>query len=180
MCYGLQPSIVASRKSRMTYGVAIVRRFERGRDPESKLAVRDNVEWCTDVFDVLVRAGDSVGLDDPVVRSYAPVGRRTGVFTVYAADTSNGRPVPRFVTDPGVSRCGALRLELDPADQPSPSSSASSSGAAPAVTPSRPREIRARMTFGDTEVKVVAVDVVTGKSVRATFDFMSTGEKKKK
>jgi hypothetical protein len=43
-------------------------------------------------------------------------------------------------------------------------------------TPSQPmpREIRARMTFGDTEIKVEAVDLATKKSVPATFDFLSS------
>ena len=159
VCYGLEPGIVASRKSRLTYGVAVVNRFQRGRDPESKLALRDGVEWCTDVFDVLVRAGDSVGLDDPVVRSYAPVvtGQKSSVFTVYATES----PDVRFVTDPGVRRCGTLKLELD---QQSDEESGSERTA--------PREIRTKMIFGDTEIKVVAIDVATGRSVRARFDFL--------
>uniref|UniRef100_A0A8C4RR44 Heat shock protein 12B n=1 Tax=Erpetoichthys calabaricus TaxID=27687 RepID=A0A8C4RR44_ERPCA len=35
------------------------------------------------------------------------------------------------------------------------------------------REIRASMQFGDTEIKVTAVDVLTSKSVRASIDFLS-------
>lgn len=165
VCYGLQPGIVASRKSRQTYGVAVVNRFQRGRDPESKLVVRDGVEWCIDVFDVLIRAGDSVGLDDPVVRSYAPVtpGQRRSVFTVYASDSAD----VRFVTDPGVRKCGTLKLELSDA---SPGQSQLS---VEDEQTTGPREIRTKMTFGDTEIKVVAVEVATGKSVRAQFDFLS-------
>jgi hypothetical protein len=126
------------------------------------LVVRDGVEWCVDVFDVLVRAGDSVGFDDPVVRSYAPIGsdQHVSIITVYASDN----PDVRFVTDSGVHKCGTLRLEL------------SESSSKPTVSTSRPpppREIRAKMIFGDTEIKAVAVEVATGKSVRANFDFLS-------
>lgn len=173
MCYGLYPGVVATRKSRTTYGVAVVSRFQRGRDPESKLVVRDGVEWCTGVFDVLVRAGDSVGLDDPVVRSYAPIGpdQRVSIITVYASDN----PDVRFVTDNGVHKCGTLRLELSESSS-TPTVPSQDAGGESSVSTARlppPREIRAKMIFGDTEIKVVAVEVATGKSVRAKFDFLS-------
>jgi hypothetical protein len=35
------------------------------------------------------------------------------------------------------------------------------------------REIQTRMVFGDTEIKVSALDVTTGKCVRATIDFLN-------
>ena len=35
------------------------------------------------------------------------------------------------------------------------------------------REIQTRMVFGDTEIKVSALDVATGKCVRATIDFLN-------
>jgi len=35
------------------------------------------------------------------------------------------------------------------------------------------REIQTRMVFGDTEIKVSALDVSTGKCVRATIDFLN-------
>lgn len=37
----------------------------------------------------------------------------------------------------------------------------------------RRREIQTRMIFGDTEIKVSALDVATGKCVRATIDFLN-------
>ena len=38
---------------------------------------------------------------------------------------------------------------------------------------SRRREIQTRMIFGDTEIKVSALDMTTGKCVRATIDFLN-------
>jgi hypothetical protein len=35
------------------------------------------------------------------------------------------------------------------------------------------REIQTRMIFGDTEIKVSALDMTTGKCVRATIDFLN-------
>ena len=37
----------------------------------------------------------------------------------------------------------------------------------------RRREVQTRMVFGDTEIKVSALDVTTGKCVRATIDFLN-------
>jgi len=159
VCFGLHPGVVVTRKSRLTYGVSVLNRFRRGVDPESKLIVRDGVEWCSDVFDSLVRVGESVAVGDTVVRRYAPAAasQRLSVFTVYSTE----KPNPRFVTDRGVRKCGTLRLDLD-------------SAAADAVDGGGgPREVQARMTFGDTEIKVLALDVSTGKAVRASIDFLS-------
>ncbi len=41
------------------------------------------------------------------------------------------------------------------------------------ISKDRRREIQTRMVFGDTEIKVSALDVATGKCVRATIDFLN-------
>lgn len=41
------------------------------------------------------------------------------------------------------------------------------------ISKDRRREIQTRMIFGDTEIKVSALDVATGKCVRATIDFLN-------
>jgi len=68
VCFGLDPSTVAVRRSRQTYGVGVVRRFVRGRHPESRLVHRDGVDWCTGVFDRFVGAGDAVFVGSTVTR----------------------------------------------------------------------------------------------------------------
>lgn len=173
MCFGLQPGVVVTRKSRLTYGVGVLNRFRRGVDPESKLIVRDGVEWCTDVFDSLVRAGESVAVGDTVVRRYAPAAasQRVSVFTVYSTD----KPHPRFVTDRAVKKCGTLRLEMEDSSAAGPAPAPEQEALPPAAPAAAggPREVQARMTFGDTEIKVLALDVATGKAVRASIDFLS-------
>jgi len=166
VCFGLQPGVVVTRKSRLTYGVSVLNRFRRGVDPESKLLVREGIEWCTDVFDSLVSVGESVAVGDTVVRRYAPAAasQRLSVFTIYSTD----KPHPRFVTDRGVKKCGTLRLELEPTD-----AAAAADQEGPPAAAAGPREVQARMTFGDTEIKVLALDVSTGKAVRACIDFLS-------
>ena len=58
-------------------------------------------------------------------------------------------PSFQFITDPGVEQCGSLTLNLDsdPAELQHREGDSS------------PREIQARMLFGDTEIKATALDV---------------------
>ena len=124
-----------------------------------------------------------VAVGDVVVRSYTPArtGQRTTIIHIYCSERSD----PSFVTDAGVRRCGTLCLDLTDAlyHQPDTSSSFSASDGAGsesgslggrAVSRSRGRrEIRTRMTFGDTEIRVDAVDLTTGRCVRAGIDFLN-------
>lgn len=159
VCFGCDPGVVTVRKSRMSYGLSVLNKFIRGRHPESKLAYKDGVEWCVDVFDPLVLANQSVALGSSVVRSYTPAGpgQKFGNFEMYCSE----RDDVQFITDEGVEKevRGQLRLDLSQLDQ--------------SATGGRRREVQARLTFGDTEIKVVALDVVTGNSVRATIDFLN-------
>ncbi|XP_017197241.2 heat shock 70 kDa protein 12B isoform X4 [Oryctolagus cuniculus] len=157
--FGQAPGVVRVRRSPLTYGVGVLNRFVAGRHPPDKLLVRDGRRWCTDVFERFVAAEQSVALGEEVRRSYCPArpGQRRVLINLYCCAAEDAH----FITDPGVRKCGALSLELEPADS-------GSDGA----TPGR-REIRAAMQFGDTEIKVTAVDVSTNRSVRAAIDFLS-------
>ncbi|XP_023224233.1 heat shock 70 kDa protein 12A-like [Centruroides sculpturatus] len=154
--FGLDPGIVNIRRSRMTYGVGVLNRFVHGYHLPEKMIVKDGVEWCTDVFDRFVVADQSVAQGDVVVRSYAPArsSQSKSVIHIFSSSSHN----VRYVTDEGVKKCGTLVLDL-------PRSTAEIRGAK--------REILTRMMFGETEIKVTALDVATGKCVRAEIDFLS-------
>ncbi|XP_011527453.1 heat shock 70 kDa protein 12B isoform X4 [Homo sapiens] len=159
--FGQAPGVVRVRRSPLTYGVGVLNRFVPGRHPPEKLLVRDGRRWCTDVFERFVAAEQSVALGEEVRRSYCPArpGQRRVLINLYCCAAEDAR----FITDPGVRKCGALSLELEPAD----------CGQDTAGAPPGRREIRAAMQFGDTEIKVTAVDVSTNRSVRASIDFLS-------
>ncbi|XP_050049304.1 heat shock 70 kDa protein 12A-like isoform X1 [Dermacentor andersoni] len=153
--FGLDPMVVNVRRSRLTYGVGVLNRFVHGVHPPSKLVVKDGIEWCADVFDAFVLADQSVGQGDAVVRSYTPAksGQTRSIIHVYCSE----RDDVRFITDQGVIRCGTLVLDLSDTRH----------------TPLRRREIQARMVFGETEIKVSALDVATQMCVRADIDFLN-------
>ncbi|UYV71785.1 HSPA12A [Cordylochernes scorpioides] len=155
--FGIDPTVVNVRRLRMTYGVGVLNRFMHGFHPSEKLIVKDGVEWCSDVFDKIVVVDQSVGLGDIVCRSYTPAktGQLCSVLNIYCSE----REDVRFITDPGVRKCGTLILDL-------------SEGKYLPGTPRR-REIQARMTFGDTEIRISALDIATGKCVKAEIDFLN-------
>ena len=53
-----------------------------------KHAVRDGKEWCVDVFDKFVLAGQSVSVGEAVVRKYKPVSEsnRHIVIHIFSSD----------------------------------------------------------------------------------------------
>ena len=88
---------------------------------------------------------------------------------------------PQFITDPGVEQCGSLSMTLDPSPHNDGDDSDRNEEDFQHLYPSEtrsPREIQARMLFGDTEIRAAAVDVSTGAAVRASVDFMSESNPK--
>lgn len=155
--FGLDPTVVNIRRSRLTYGVGVLNRFIHGVHPQEKLVVKDDIEWCADIFDKFVLADQSVGLGEAVIRSYTPakLGQTCTILHIYCSE----RHEAKFITDEGVHRCGSLILDLADTKY--------------ANQVPRRREIQTRMIFGDTEIKVTALDVSTGKCVRAEIDFLN-------
>uniref|UniRef100_A0A3Q4MD05 Heat shock protein 12B n=1 Tax=Neolamprologus brichardi TaxID=32507 RepID=A0A3Q4MD05_NEOBR len=163
--FGLDPTVVRVRRCPLTYGVGVLNRFVEGRHPRDKLLIKDGREWCTDILDRFVSVDQSVALGEVVRRSYTParLGQRKIIINIYCTATDD----VTYISDPGVRKCGTITLDL-PERLPPPGAV----GGAGAGTPER-REIRATMQFGDTEIKVTAVDVMSNRSVRASIDFLS-------
>uniref|UniRef100_A0A8D0HCT7 Heat shock protein family A (Hsp70) member 12B n=1 Tax=Sphenodon punctatus TaxID=8508 RepID=A0A8D0HCT7_SPHPU len=156
--FGLDPTIVRVRRSPLTYGVGVLNKFVEGKHPKEKLLVKEGKNWCTDILEKFVSVDQSVALGEVVQRSYCParLGQRKIIINIYCCATDD----VVYITDPGVRKCGTISLDLDELDKSS--------------SPKRGRrEIRASMQFGDTEIKVAAMDVRTSKTVRANIDFLS-------
>ncbi|XP_074677823.1 heat shock 70 kDa protein 12B isoform X3 [Strix aluco] len=159
--FGLDPTIVRVRRSPLTYGVGVLNKFVEGKHPREKLLVKEGKNWCTDIFEKFVSVDQSVALGEVVQRSYCPArpGQRKTIINIYCCATDD----VVYITDPGVRKCGTISLELEALGD-------NGGGGGPARAR---REIRASMQFGDTEIKVTAMDTRTAKTVRATIDFLS-------
>lgn len=164
--FGLDPTVVRVRRCPLTYGVGVLNRFVEGRHPHDKLLIKDGREWCTDILDRFISVDQSVALGEVVRRSYTParMGQRKIIINIYCSDTDD----ITYITDPGVRKCGAITLDLLESGEASSSAGDNDKGSA-----FERREIRTTMQFGDTEIKVTAVDVATGRLVRASIDFLS-------
>ncbi|XP_066428964.1 heat shock 70 kDa protein 12B isoform X1 [Eleutherodactylus coqui] len=155
--FGLDPTIVRVRRSPLTYGVGVLNKFVEGKHPKEKLLVKEDKNWCTDIFDKFVSVDQSVALGDIVQRSYCParLGQRKIIINIYCSSSDD----VVYITDPGVRKCGTINLDLPDLNE--------------ANGKILRREIKASMQFGDTEIKVTAMDVKTSKIVRASIDFLS-------
>lgn len=132
----------------------MLHRFDPSRHPVSKKVTKDNIDWCTDIFDVFVTVNQSVDLGESIVRRYTPVRRDQTATTINIYSTDQDHVT--FVSDVGVTKCGTLTLALSDA-----------------VPVGQRREIRAEMLFGDTEIRVRAVDVNSNHAVEASIDFIN-------
>ncbi|XP_047459119.1 heat shock 70 kDa protein 12A isoform X4 [Mugil cephalus] len=152
--FGLDPSVIKVRRSPLTYGVGVLNRFVEGKHPPEKLLVKDGTRWCTDVFDTFIAADQSVALGEMVKRSYTPAkpSQQVIVIHVYCSE----KEIVGFISEPGVKKCGTLRLDVSGTESTAPR-----------------REIQTLMQFGDTEIRAMAVDVSTGRTVKANIDFLS-------
>ncbi|XP_072353858.1 heat shock 70 kDa protein 12B-like isoform X2 [Scyliorhinus torazame] len=155
--FGLDPTIVRVRRSPLTYGVGVLNKFVEGKHPKDKLLVKEGTHWCSDIFDRFVSVDQSVALGEVVLRSYTPArqGQRKIIINIYCS----GLDDVVYISDPEVRKCGTVSLELCDTDKLSPRR--------------RRREIRTTMQFGDTEIRVTAVDMASSQSVRASIDFLS-------
>ena len=155
--FGMDPTVVNVRRSRLTYGVGVLNRFNPEKHPAEKLVSKDGQDWCTDVFDRFVTVDQSVALGDSVLRSYTPAkpGQKSSVINIYCTES----PDVMFITDTGVKKIGTLCLDLSDMQY--------------TATMAKRREIQTRMIFGDTEIKVSALDVSTGKCVKSAIDFLN-------
>ncbi|KAM8780392.1 heat shock 70 kDa protein 12A isoform 3-T3 [Rhynchonycteris naso] len=154
--FGLDPAVIKVRRSPLTYGVGVLNRYVEGKHPPEKLLVKDGTRWCTDVFDKFISAEQSVALGELVKRSYTPAkpSQLVIVINIYSSECDS----VSFITDPGVKKCGTLRLDL--------------TGTGGTAVLAR-REIQTLMQFGDTEIKATAIDIATMKSVKVGIDFLN-------
>uniref|UniRef100_A0A668ASF4 Heat shock 70 kDa protein 12A n=1 Tax=Myripristis murdjan TaxID=586833 RepID=A0A668ASF4_9TELE len=152
--FGLDPGVIKVRRSPLTYGVGVLNRFVEGKHPPEKLLVKDGTRWCTDVFDTFIAADQSVALGELVKRSYTPAkpSQQVIVIHVYCSESES----VGFISEPGVRKCGTLRLDVSGTESTAPR-----------------REIQTLMQFGDTEIRAMAVDVATARTVKASIDFLS-------
>ena len=151
--FGLDPTVVRVRRSALTYGVGVLNRFLPGKHPPEKRIKKDSIEWCTDIFDTFVTVDQSIALGEKVTRRYTPAKsyQTSTIIGVYCSEKEH----VMYTTDPGVRRGGELYLEM------------------PDTTGGKGRELEMTMMFGDTEIRVEAIDLTSGTVAHCAIDFLN-------
>ena len=153
--HGHEPRIIRWRKSAFTYGVNCYKEFVEGEHDRNKLTRIDGVSYCKDIFDMLISINDTLEVGKhKVTSSRTPVHkdqRNMGIIFY-----RSNMPKPKYTTDMSCTEIGSLTVEM------------------PDLKGGRHRTVRLTVEFGDTELKVEAVDQNTGVKFTAAFDFLAS------
>jgi hypothetical protein len=151
--YGLNPSIIRARRSRLTYGCDMSSPFVDGVDRKSKRFWHDerNEWYCTDRLAIFVVTGDLVEVGEHVDQPFlaGSAAQQIAQFKLYA---TRKRHV-RYIDEPGVEQIGEMELQMP--------------------GQGLDRRIIVTMQFGETEIKVEAHDLTSGNRCESTLTFKS-------
>ena len=152
--FGYEPYIISERVCRYTYGVQIVNVFEEGKHDKKKKFFAEGRELCHDVFLKFVQKGETVKLGKAqgnhiVLPLYS---QQAGLDVAVYACT---KIAPMYTTDEGCNQLGHVSVDFEDASV------------------SRfEKEVQISFTFADTEIKVKATELRTGKSTSALVNFL--------
>jgi len=154
--FGLDPTKIRARHSRLTYGCRVSERFRPGIDPENKkFWAKDKADWyCTDRFSMFVRAGQPVGVNEKVPHIYLPIEREQTKMSLRFYAASKARV--NYVDEEGVEPIGEMTADM------------------PNTTGGVDRKLEVSMFFGKTEIQVEARDKTSGKQCKTVLRFSST------
>lgn len=154
--FGLAPSLIRSRRTRLTYGCGMSRPFRDGSDrPANRFWAADHNAWyCNHLFCVFVEAGSAVAVDEVVTHTFGALEHKQteAKFDFYATRSK----APKYLDEPGVEHIGMLTVLM------------------PDTTGGTSRQIKISFHFGRTEIQAMGVDVVTGKQYKTMLRFSST------
>ena len=151
--YGHNPSTIASRVCKFTYGLKTSQQFDPNKHPEKKKTVIAGEPLCDDLFHTHVKVGQSVNVGEAQLKQcYHPTSpNQTELeFEVFASSNVN----PNYVDEEGCFRLGKFTIDI------------------PDTTGGLDREIDARMIFGGTEIEIETIDKTTGKVSKGKADFL--------
>lgn len=136
---GHAPEKISGRVCRYTYGVDMITKFDSTIHPHFKKIVRNNKEYCDDIFDIHVRVGQIVEVGEPQVKQTYKVVEPDQTSIGFEIYTSNDKE-PTYTTDEGCTRLGTFTIDM------------------PDTSKGLDRGVIVHMTFSGTEIAVTAVD----------------------
>jgi hypothetical protein len=90
--------------------VSVLNRFVVDYHLLEKKIVKDNIDWCADIFDKFVLVDQSIGLGDMVIRKYTParLNQAQCIISFYCSESDKAI----YVTDGGVRKIGK-HIDID-------------------------------------------------------------------
>jgi hypothetical protein len=149
--FACAPSLIASRRCRLTYGVETSRAAVPGdREDYTYMHREKQVNYCRNVFSRMVSLNQSVDVGEVVEhRFWALYKDQDAVaFRLFATQKEDGQ----YITDQGMRRIAELSVDLS--DQVARGVDATTIA------------IEVQLHFGSTELTYSAVDSSTGKAVK--------------
>lgn len=151
--FGHKPTAIATRVSKLTYGVQCNKPFNGRKHPEERLEIHDNKAFCRNCFDKHVEIDQEIEVGMVFKeRQYIPTSR-TSTQVELAVVTSNQKN-PMYSDEPGCDILG--KIEVDLSD----------------IASYDDREILVKMIYGGTELEVEARIPTSGKLLKAAYDFL--------
>ncbi|EGG19164.1 hypothetical protein DFA_02412 [Cavenderia fasciculata] len=149
--FGLRPSVITKRTLQRTYAVNTSTSYNLEEHSGRKQHLVDGIPYVYNICDSFVCAGQSVGIDEIITRTYWPLrlSQTTLAIDIYSSLLSD----IKYTTDPGISFAAELLIPLPPGDTKDEKS------------------VIVSMKFGATEIFVTVVQTKTLEKVEATIDF---------
>jgi len=154
--FGLNPEMIRSRRSRLTYGCNVSRPFEENLDSAriSSAFELDDRRYMFNRFCRFVRSGESIDIDQVIRHTFVPTSSDQDSLNFFFFATKKENP--RYVDEPDIEELGELEVDI-----------ASTVG-------QKDRRIEVSMSFGKTEIVVVAKDLQTNQLYKTKFRFSAT------
>ncbi|MCF2145843.1 HSP70 family protein [Desmonostoc muscorum LEGE 12446] len=154
--FGVNPSVIRARRSRLTYGVSYTPTFKEGVDLEGKkFWAADLKEYlCLDRFSTLVNIGSRVAVDAEITSTHVPTDCNQKNMLLKFFSTS--KKEVRYTDEPSVTKLGELLVEM------------------PFTTGGLDRIVEVKYYFGQTEIKIKAIDRTSGNEYKTSIRFSSS------
>lgn len=110
--FGLDPRIVAERKSKFTYGIGTTVPFEEGTHDETKRYDAGGEHCATDVYHSFVKRDEPVNIDDTITHTFYPLyrGQRKMDIKIYKTFSKD----PTYVTDGDSYEVKSMTIVIPP------------------------------------------------------------------
>ena len=153
--FGHDPSLIASRRLKHSYGISSCFRFVEGVDPDSfRFVDDDGDELCRNRYNVFADINDEIAVGQEIMHSLYPTYSDTTKMTIEVHLSSNAKS--RYTTEEDVKKIGTIAVPM------------------PNTEKGTDRRVEFAMRFGETEIQITSEDTSSGKIIedKVNLDFL--------